>query len=46
MVSETLENLAESVEEAAVETGLPESTFPRQCPWTLDQLMSRDLLKD
>ena len=25
------------------ETGLPESTFPVECPWTLDQAMQDDL---
>jgi hypothetical protein len=25
------------------ETGLPEQTFPADCPWTLDQVMTLDL---
>jgi len=28
--------------EAATETGLPESTFPSDCPWTYDQMMNAD----
>ena len=31
---------------AADETKLPPATFPTECPWTLDQLMSEDVLKD
>jgi predicted nucleic acid-binding Zn-ribbon protein len=29
---------------ASVETGLPESTFPTDCPWTFDQAMGEDLI--
>jgi len=28
--------------EAYAETGLPESVFPAQCPWSNDQIMDRD----
>ncbi len=28
---------------AGVETGLPESTFPIDCPWTFDEAMREDL---
>lgn len=34
------------VERASAETGLPAATFPAQCPYTLDQLLSADLLED
>ncbi len=40
------ETYAESVELAAAETGLPEAAFPQECPWTLDELLARDLLKN
>lgn len=33
-----------AVERAAAETGLPVETFPVTCPYTLDQLLSADLL--
>jgi len=33
-----------AVERAAAETGLPAETFPATCPFTLDQLLSADLL--
>jgi predicted nucleic acid-binding Zn-ribbon protein len=29
---------------ASVETGLPEGTFPTDCPWTFDQAMGEDLI--
>lgn len=29
---------------ASAETTLPPSTFPAECPWTLDQLMSSEIL--
>ena len=35
-----------AVRAAAGETGLPESTFPTACPYTVDQLLSADLLAD
>ena len=35
-----------AVERAAAETGLPPETFPVACPYTLDQLLSADLLAD
>jgi hypothetical protein len=37
---------AEAVERAAAETGLRSSTFPEECPYTLDQLLSADVLED
>jgi hypothetical protein len=33
-----------AVRRAAAETGLPAETFPVACPYTLDQLLSADLL--
>lgn len=33
-----------AVREAAVETGLPKSTFPAECPWTLEQLRDPDFM--
>jgi hypothetical protein len=33
-----------AVERAAAETGLPAATFPAACPYTLDDLLSADLL--
>ena len=53
--SGTLRNHAEAVladtyrkavERAAAETGLPAETFPVECPYSLDQLLSADLLAD
>jgi hypothetical protein len=35
-----------AVERAAAETGLPAETFPVACPYTLDQLLSADLLAE
>jgi hypothetical protein len=35
-----------AVERAAAETGLPAETFPAACPYTLDQLLSADLLAE
>jgi len=34
------------VKYAAQETNLPAEGFPNQCPWTLDQLMSAEVLAD
>jgi hypothetical protein len=31
-----------AIGEAGLETGLPERTFPAQCPWSFDQIMSED----
>jgi hypothetical protein len=31
-----------AVEQAAAETGLPASTFPSDCPYSLDQLLSQE----
>jgi hypothetical protein len=36
---------ADGVEQAASESGLPASTFPQECPWSLEQLLASDLLK-
>jgi hypothetical protein len=35
---------ADAVERAAAETGVPPETFPKDCPYTLAQLMSPDIL--
>jgi glycine/D-amino acid oxidase-like deaminating enzyme len=35
---------AKAIRRAAAETGVPETTFPAECPYTLDQLLSADLL--
>lgn len=35
-----------AVKEAALETGLPKSAFPAECPWTLDQLRDDDFLPE
>lgn len=35
-----------AVERAAAETGLPRETFPDTCPYTLDELLSADLLAE
>jgi hypothetical protein len=49
--SGTLSNYAEevlpsayrdAVQDAAEETGLPETTFPPACPWTVDQLAAEE----
>ncbi len=37
---------ADGVEQAADETGLPAETFPAECPWTLEQLLSAEVLRD
>lgn len=34
----------EACEDAADETGLPESVFPAECPFTLDEVLSRSFL--
>ena len=33
-----------AVKHTAVETGLPIETFPAECPWTLDELLSAEVL--
>jgi hypothetical protein len=38
------ETYADAVELAADETGLPEETFPAECPWTLEQLLGAEVL--
>jgi Domain of unknown function DUF29 len=35
-----------AVERAAAETGLPAETFPAACPYTIDELLSADLIAD
>ena len=35
---------ADAVELAADETGLTEDSFPADCPWTLEQLLSPEVL--
>ena len=35
-----------AVKEAAAETGLPASTFPKKCPWTVDMLLAENVLVD
>lgn len=35
-----------AIERAIAETGLPVETFPRECPYTLEQLLSADLLTE
>ena len=37
---------AAAVEQAAAETGLPASTFPAECPYTVVELLSADILED
>jgi hypothetical protein len=53
--SRTLRNHAEmtlaeiyvkAAEWAAEETELPEDTFPAECPWTLEQVLSKEVLSD
>ncbi len=36
----------DAVEQAALETGLPESAFPRECPFSPEQIMDRRFLPD
>jgi hypothetical protein len=36
----------EAVERAAAETGLPRSSFPAECPYTLEQLLSPEFLAE
>jgi hypothetical protein len=36
----------DAVEQAAAETELPSNTFPAQCPYTLDQLLSADVVSE
>jgi hypothetical protein len=35
-----------AVERASAGTGLPAETFPAACPYSLDQLLSADLLAE
>ena len=39
------EAYAEAVERAAAETGLAGESFPAECPYTLEQVLSADLLE-
>ena len=41
-----VEAYADGVEQATAETGLSAETFPQQCPYTLDQLLSPDVLAE
>jgi hypothetical protein len=41
-----MDTYLKAVERAAAETGLPADTFPAACPYTLDQLLSTDLLAE
>jgi hypothetical protein len=34
----------QAVEDAASETGIPESDFPRECPYTIEQILNRRFL--
>jgi hypothetical protein len=44
---ETLnEAYADAVEVACIATALPPEAFPKDCPYTLDQLLTRDILGD
>ena len=36
----------DAVEQATAETSLPATEFPRTCPWTLEILLSENLLSD
>lgn len=39
-IPEFIEDAYESARvEASMETGLPEKTFPKECPWTFEELM-------
>jgi len=38
----TAESYDEAREAAADETGLPEQTFPKECPWTLEEALNHD----
>ena len=42
LVEELAEAYPESVEWAADETGLPDETFPKECPYGTDELLSRE----
>ncbi len=37
---------SDGVEQASIETGLPEDSFPRECPFSLDQILDRNFLPD
>ena len=36
------QSYGEAVEQAAAETGLPQETFPSECPYSLDGLLSKE----
>ncbi len=38
------DSYAYAVKRAALETGLPATTFPASCPWTLEQVLDEDWL--
>ena len=40
------EAYADGIEQAAAETGLSAETFPGECPYTLDELLSPDVLTE
>jgi len=40
------ETYTNGVEQAAAETGLPAETFPEECPYSVDQLLSADVLEE
>jgi hypothetical protein len=42
LADELAEAYPESVEWAADETGITDETFPKGCPYSLDELLSRD----
>jgi hypothetical protein len=41
-----MEAYAEAREDAAEETGLPETDFPAECPFSADEVLSRDFLPE
>jgi len=46
-VSDAIEQAyGNAVIEASAETGLPEPTFPTECPWSFDQMMNEDFWPD
>jgi len=45
-LAELAECYGEAAERAAIETGLSPQRFPAECPYTLEQLLSPDVLED
>jgi predicted nucleic acid-binding Zn-ribbon protein len=41
-----LKSYIDAIDEAVEETNLPESRFPSQCPWTLEQVMDEEFWPD